>query len=100
VMAWWENRTCDGVVGEGLDVGQVVVRTVLLEPLAHVLLRPQNHGLGQAGQRRAGVVHGEGLARTQLKHTHTQMKHTHSKSCSSTFSSCDGPSDFLRKNFD
>ena len=81
------RSTCDGVVGEGLDVGQVVVGTVLLQPLAHVLLGPQHHGLGEAGQRGAGVVHGEGLAWTQLEtyahtHTHTNIDmhahmHTH-----------------------
>ena len=73
------GSTCDGVVGEGLDVGQVVVGTVLLQPLAHILLGPQHHGLGQAGKRGAGVVHCEGLARTQLEthaHTHTHT-HTH-----------------------
>lgn len=62
------------MVGEGLDVGQVVVRTVFLEPLADVLLGPQHHGFGQAGQGRAGVVHGEGFARTQLKTTGSRKK--------------------------
>lgn len=31
-------RTCDGVLGEGLHVGQVVVRTVFLQPFTDVLL--------------------------------------------------------------
>lgn len=42
--------TCDGVLGEGLHVDEVVVGTVLLEPLADVLLTPQNHRPRQATQ--------------------------------------------------
>lgn len=61
--------TCDGMVGKGLHISQVVVWTVLLQPLADVLLGPQHHGLGQTGQRGTGVVHSEGLAWTQLKCT-------------------------------
>lgn len=32
--------TCDGVMREGLYVGQVVVRTVFLQPPADILLSP------------------------------------------------------------
>lgn len=45
------------MVGEGLHVGQVVVRTVFLQPLADVLLRPQHHGPDQAGLSGAGVIY-------------------------------------------
>lgn len=61
--------TCDGVMGEGLYIGQVVVRTVFLKPLADVLLGPQHHWFGQTGQSRTGVVYSQGFTRTQLKHT-------------------------------
>lgn len=60
--------TCDSVMGEGLYVGQVVVRTVFLQPLADILLSPQHHRFGQTGQRRTGVIDGEGFTRMQLKH--------------------------------
>lgn len=66
------HGTCDGVMREGLYVGQVVVRTVFLKPLADVLLSPQHHGFGQAGQRWTGVVHSEGFTWTQLKHTESR----------------------------
>lgn len=52
-----KRRTCDGVVGEGLHVGQVVVRAVFLQPLTHILLRPQHHGPDQAGLSGAGVIY-------------------------------------------
>lgn len=45
------------MVGEGLHVGQVVVRTVLLQPFADVLLRPEHDGPDQAGLRGAGVIY-------------------------------------------
>lgn len=45
------------MLGEGLHVDEVVVGTVLLEPLADILLTPQDHGPGQAAQRGACVVH-------------------------------------------
>lgn len=61
--------TCDGMMGEGLYICQVVVRTVFLKPLADVLLSPQHHRFGQTGQSRTGVIHSEGFSRTQLKHT-------------------------------
>lgn len=48
--------TCDGVLGEGLHIDEVVVGTVLLEPLAHVLLTPQDHRPRQAAQGGACVV--------------------------------------------
>lgn len=51
------DRTCDGVLGEGLHVGQVIVRTVFLQPFADVLLRPQDNRTDQAGLRRARVVY-------------------------------------------
>lgn len=63
------HGTCDGVMGEGLYIGQVVVRTVFLKPLADVLLSPKHHRFGQTGQSRTGVIHSEGFAWTQLKHT-------------------------------
>lgn len=66
------DSTCDGVMGEGLYIGQVVVRTVFLKPLADVLLSPQHHRFGQTGQSRAGVIHSEGFSRTQLKHTRSR----------------------------
>lgn len=64
--------TCDGVMGEGLDVGQVVVGTVFFKPLADVLLRPQHHRFGQTGQSRTGVIDREGFSRTQLEHKKKQ----------------------------
>lgn len=48
--------TGDGVLGEGLHVDEVVVGTVLLEPLADVLLTPQDHRPRQATQGGTGVV--------------------------------------------
>lgn len=60
--------TCDGVMGEGLYIRQVVVRTVLLKPLADVLLSPQHYGFGQTGQCRTGVIHCQCFTRAQLKH--------------------------------
>lgn len=54
-------------MGEGLYIGQVVVRTVFLKPLADVLLSPQHDRFGQTGQSRTGVIHREGFSRTQLK---------------------------------
>lgn len=53
--------TCDRVMGEGFYIGQVVVRTVFLKPLADVLLSPQHHRFGETGQRRTGVIHSEGF---------------------------------------
>lgn len=53
----WTGRTCDGVLGEGLHVGQVVVWTVFLQPFADVLLGPQDDGADQAGLRWARVVY-------------------------------------------
>lgn len=44
------------MLGEGLHVDEVVVGTVLLEPLAHVLLTPQDHRPCQAAQGGACVV--------------------------------------------
>ena len=60
--------TCDGVMGEGLYIGQVVVRTVFLKPLADILLSPQHHRFGQTGQCWTSVINGEGFTWTQLKH--------------------------------
>lgn len=48
--------TGDGVLGEGLHVDEVVVGTVLLEPLADILLTPQDHRPRQATQGGTGVV--------------------------------------------
>lgn len=50
------HGTGDGVLGEGLHVDEVVVGTVLLEPLADILLTPQDHGPRQATQGGACVV--------------------------------------------
>lgn len=50
------HYTRDGMLGEGLDVDEVVVRTMFLEPLANVLLAPQDNWPCQATQRRARVV--------------------------------------------
>ena len=50
------HGTGDGVLGEGLHVDEVVVGTVLLEPLADVLLTPQDHGPRQATQGGTCVV--------------------------------------------
>jgi len=41
------DRTCDVVLFEGVAVDLVLIGAVLLQPLAHVLLGPQRHGLGQ-----------------------------------------------------
>lgn len=50
------HNTSDGMLGESLDVDEVVVRTMLLEPLANVLLAPQDHRPCQATQRRTCMV--------------------------------------------
>lgn len=44
------HHTSDGMLGEGLDIDEVVVRTMLLEPLANILLAPQDHWPCQATQ--------------------------------------------------
>lgn len=44
--------TCDVVLLEGVAVDLVLVGAVLLQPLAHVLLRPQGHRLGQLHETR------------------------------------------------
>lgn len=49
-------RTCDGMVGERLDVDEIIMRAVFLQPFAHILLGPEHHWLGQAAQCGAGVV--------------------------------------------
>lgn len=46
------RHTCDVVLLEGVAVDLVLVGTVLLQPLAHVLLRPQGHRLGQLDETR------------------------------------------------
>lgn len=48
--------TGDGVPGEGLHADEVVVGAVLLQPLAHVLLTPQDHRPRQAAQWGARVA--------------------------------------------
>lgn len=50
------HYTSDSMLREGLDIDEVVVRTMLLEPLANVLLAPQDHWPCQATQRRACMV--------------------------------------------
>lgn len=50
------HHTSDGMLGEGLDVDEVVVGTVFLEPLADVLLAPQDYWPCQPAQRGACVV--------------------------------------------
>lgn len=59
--------TCDGVVGERLDVDEIVVWAVLLQPFAHILLGPQHHWLDQAAQRGAGVVDAIVVTATDLR---------------------------------
>lgn len=59
--------TCDGVVGERLDVDEIVVWAVLLQPFAHILLGPQHHWLDQAAQRGAGVVNAIMVTATDLR---------------------------------
>lgn len=44
------------MVGERLNVDEIIVRTVLLQPFAYILLAPEHHRLGQAAQCGAGVV--------------------------------------------
>lgn len=55
------------MVRESLHVDQVVVRAVLLQPSAHILLRPEHHRLGKAAQRGAGVVNAIMIAATALQ---------------------------------
>lgn len=55
------------MVGECLDVDEIVVRAVLLQPFAHILLAPQHHWLGKAAQRWAGVVDAIVIAATALQ---------------------------------
>lgn len=50
------HHTSDGMLGECLDIDEVVVRTMLLEPLANILLAPQDHWPRQATQGRACMV--------------------------------------------
>lgn len=59
--------TCDGVVGECLNVDEIVVWAVLLQPFAHILLGPQHHWLDQAAQRGAGVVDAIVVTATDLR---------------------------------
>lgn len=73
--------TCDGMMGEGLYICQVVVRTVFLKPLADILLSPQHHRFGQAGQSRTGVIHSEGFTRTQLKNNNNNNISTDALRC-------------------
>ena len=53
--------TCDSMVGEGLDVGEVVVRTVFLQPSADILLSPHYYRPDQAGLGGASVVYPIGV---------------------------------------
>lgn len=55
------------MVGERLDVDEIVVWAVLLQPFAHILLRPQHHWLDQAAQRGAGVVDAIVVTATDLR---------------------------------
>lgn len=55
------------MVGERLDVDEIVVWAVLLQPFAHILLAPQHHWLGKAAQRWAGVVDAIVIAATALQ---------------------------------
>lgn len=64
-------------MGKGLYIGQVVVRTVFLKPLADILLGPQHHWFGQTGQSRTGVVYRQGFTRTQLKQKKEQAHISH-----------------------
>lgn len=59
--------TCNGVLGEGLHVGQVIVRTVFLQPFTDILLRPENDGTDQAGLRWACVIYPIIVTGTVLK---------------------------------
>lgn len=59
--------TCDGVVGECLNIDEIVVWAVLLQPFAHILLGPQHHWLDQAAQRGAGVVDAIVVTATDLR---------------------------------
>lgn len=63
-----QSPTCDCVVREGLHVDEIVVRTVFLQPLAHVLLGPKHHGLGEAAEGWAGVVDAVVIAPSSLWH--------------------------------
>lgn len=51
-----QRPASDGMLGEGLNIDEVVVGTVFLEPLADVLLAPQDYRPCQASQRGARVV--------------------------------------------
>lgn len=53
--------------GERLDVDEIVVWAVLLQPFAHILLGPQHHWLDQAAQRGAGVVDAIVVTATDLR---------------------------------
>lgn len=55
------------MVGERLDVDEIVVWAVLLQPFAHILLGPQHHWLDQAAQRGAGVVDAIVVTATDLR---------------------------------
>lgn len=61
--------TCNGVLGEGLHVGQVIVRTVFLQPFTDILLRPENNRTDQAGLRRACVIYPIIVTGTVLEET-------------------------------
>lgn len=56
VYKYMYRSTCNGMLGECLHVGQVVVRTVFLQPFTDILLRPEYDRADQAGLRRARVI--------------------------------------------
>lgn len=55
------------MVGEGLNIGQVVVRTVFFQPPTNILLGPQNHRPGQTWQSRTGVINRVRVSSAKLK---------------------------------
>lgn len=63
-----QSAACDGMVREGLDIGEIVVGTVFLQPLAHVLLSPQDDGFSEAAEGRTGVIDAVLIAGSDLGH--------------------------------
>lgn len=58
--------TCDGMVGEGLDIGEIVVWAMLLQPLAHVLLGPKDDRFCEAAEGRTGMIYSVLIAGSYL----------------------------------
>lgn len=85
---------------ERLHVGQVVVRTVFLQPFTDILLRPENDGPDQAGLRRTRVIDAVIVTGAVLKKKNRQaakLSGQNKRKCSSTFKSLLRPRAVLKR---